>query len=101
MRNTAFTTAPPPSARQVCRALTAASAVLGERYAYWYAGAYHFRTEADGWTIAVTPEAADRIRIEACRGGQPMATLWCLVDDRARLAAIVAEMTDEVRAIAA
>lgn len=96
---TQIPTAVTPSAARVFQALVAAGHVLGERYAYFLRGGYHFRLAPD-WTMALTPESAGRIRLEACRSGAPMATLWCLADDRERLAALVAEIAHEVHALA-
>lgn len=78
----------------------AVAAELGERYAYWHRGAYHFSL-VDEWTIALTPESADRFRIDACRGGAPRTTLWSFSDDLDRLAAVVVGLAREVRALSA
>lgn len=101
MDATRHDTAATPSDARVFQALVAVSAELGERYAYWHQGAYHFPTEVDGWTIALTPESADRFRIDACFFGAPATTLWTFSDDLARLAAVVVGLAREVRALSA
>lgn len=94
-------TAATPSDARVFQALVAVADELGERYAYWHKGAYHFTLALDGWTIALTPESADRFRIEACRFGVPTSTLWSFSDDLARLAAVVVGLAREVRVLSA
>lgn len=89
-----------PSEAQVLRALTAVSRALGERYAYWHKGAYHF-TLAEGWTVALTPESADRFRIDACLYGASRSSLWSFSDDLDRLAAVVLGLAREVRVLSA
>lgn len=101
MDATRHDTAATPSDARVFQALVAVSCELGARYAYWHKGRYHFSTGADGWTIAVSPENADRFRIEACVFGEPRSTLWSFSDDLDRLAAVVVGLAREVRALSA
>lgn len=98
---TQINTAASPASPRVFRALLAMSATLGQRYAYAHRGAYHFTTEVDGWTIALTPESADRFRIDACLFSEPRTTLWSFSDDLDRLAAVVLGLAREVRALSA
>lgn len=100
MDATRHDTAATPSDARVFQALVAVAAELGERYTYWHRGSYHFSI-VDGWTIAVTPESADRFRVEACRYGVPGSSLWSFSDDLARLAAVVVGLAREVRATSA
>lgn len=74
---------------------------MGERYAYWHRGAYHFPCGVDGWTMALTPESADRFRIDACCHGVPRSTLWSFSDDLDRLAAVVVGLARDVRVLSA
>lgn len=102
MRNaTEHETAATPSSPRVFRALVAVADVLGERFAYGHEGAYHFTLGVDGWTIALTPESADRFRIEACLYGVSRSTLWSFSDDLDRLAAVVADLARDVRVLSA
>lgn len=85
-----------PSDGEVFQALLAVGTVLGRRYAYWHAGAYHF-VLADNWTLAMSPEPAGRFRLETCFRGDVRATFWSLSSDRERLASIAARMEAEVQ----
>jgi len=89
-----------PSEARVFQALVAVANALGERYAYWHQGSYHF-TVGDGWTVALTPESADRFRIDGCLFGVARSTLWNFSDDLDRLAAVVVGLAREVRALSA
>lgn len=84
-----------PTPVRVDRALLLAADVLGERYCWLLRGAYHFRTGADGWTISVTPESADRFRVSACRDAVPATTVWVIDGDDARLAELLADLRRE------
>lgn len=86
----------PPSPERVDDVLLQVAEILGHRYCWLYAGAYHFAV-ADGWTIAVAPESASRFRVSACRDGRAATTLWANDGDDARLAALVTELDELVR----
>jgi hypothetical protein len=66
--------------------------VLGWDVCWLYQRRFHFQLAHDGWTLAVSPDSAGRIRFEACHWTRPVATLWIFQDDDARLARIVEEL---------
>lgn len=68
--------------------------------AWHHKGRFHFRLpDAPGWTVAVSSESAGRVRIDACEMTEVRDTRWVLADDRARLAAVISEMTGVVPAV--
>lgn len=99
MRYSDHTTAAKPSDASVFQALLLIASTLGQRYAYWHRGRYHFAL-ADDWSIAVSPESAGRFRVEACRYTEPVDTLWTLADDRERLAGLVVDVRDAIGRLA-
>lgn len=67
--------------------------MLGVGIAWHHRGRFHFRLPgASGWTIAVSSESAGRVRIDTCHLTEVRDTRWLLAGDRARLAALIAEM---------
>lgn len=94
------TTAGKPSDAKVFQALLLIGSVLGQRYAYWHRGRYHFAID-DDWSIAISAESAGRFRVETCRRTVPMATLWTLADDTDRLAGLVVEAREAIGRLAA
>lgn len=100
MRDTDDTLTRKPSDAKVFQALLLAGSVLGQRYAYWHRGRYHF-TITEDWSIAISAESAGRLRVETCRRAAPMVTLWALADDTDRLAGLVAEMREAIGRLAA
>lgn len=96
MHVTSDITAARPSDAAIFQTLLRVAALLGERYAYFHAGSYHFALD-DEWSIAVSPESAGRFRVEGCRFAVPLDTLWALADDVERLAGLVVGMKDEIR----
>jgi len=76
-------------------ALRTAGAYLELDVTWLYNGSYHFRL-GRGFTIALTPESAGRVRVDACRWTRPLTTLWALLEDTERIGSIVAELHGEV-----
>lgn len=58
---------------------------------------FHFVLR-DDWSIAITPDAADRLRVEVHQGLRvvPSMTRWVLVGDRERLIEVVHHLAGEV-----
>lgn len=69
------------------------SETLGVSIAWHHDGRFHFRLPGEhGWTVAVSPENAGRVRIDACYMTEVRDTRWVLAGDRARLAAVAMEI---------
>jgi hypothetical protein len=65
-------------------------ALLHVNVCWYYAGAFHFRLPDDpGWTVAIRPDSAGRVRVEPCYLSRAVATKWAHVSDRARLASLI------------
>lgn len=94
------TTAGTPSDTKVFQALLLIAGELGQRYAYWHRGRYHFAIDED-WTIALSADSAGRFRLDACRRTVPTSTLWTLADDADRLAGLVVEMREAIGRVTA
>lgn len=75
------------TAAMIDEALQIIGDVLDRRVCWIYQRRYHFCL-GNGWTIAVMPESADRLRIETCHWSRPAATLWSRARDHDRLAAV-------------
>lgn len=78
------------------RALLTVKRLLGDPEQHYRMGRIHFSLGGSGWSIALSPESAGRIRVEACRQWRPVDTRWCLAQDLDRLAEVVRSITDEV-----
>lgn len=77
-----------PSSGELFDGLQAVGRALGQRFTYERADCYSFPL-ADGWSIRVSPYSAGRLRIDTCHRGRVDGTVWCRVDDRARLEQLV------------
>lgn len=85
-----------PAAPAVRDALYEVADVLGLELCWLYQRRWHFPLRAPGWTVAISADSAGRIRVDACLWTEPASTVWCLEADRSRLAAVVAELADQV-----
>ena len=56
---------------------------------------------AGGWALALSPDDAERLRLEACLDGRVRVTMWALAGDDTRLAELVSQAVEEVAALAA
>lgn len=82
-----------PTAEQIYAALVHVDGALGGKSECWLFGRrYHFVLD-DGWTVAISPDDADRFRLEACRWTLPRDTLWVSSGDHERLAELVIELS--------
>jgi hypothetical protein len=77
-------------------ALDAAAEALGLHIAYEHHGAYHFSL-GGGESIALSPDSADRIRVERCHLCRSVSTMWVLAQRLDRLAGLIERMSQEVR----
>lgn len=59
---------------------------------YAHDGRYHFPL-GDGWSVALSADSAERIRVQTCRLTRPEATMWVLAHRRDRLAGLVRRMS--------
>ena len=66
-----------PPTQEVVDAIYATARVLGKHECFAHDGRYHFAL-GGGWTIAVSADAADRIRVDACYLTRPVSTMWAL-----------------------
>lgn len=87
-----------PSDSATYLALVRVGALLGFRRVHHYHGTYHFAF-GGGWSLAISPESAGRFRVEACRWGVPMDTLWAFADDDDRLGGVVLAVAEEIEAV--
>jgi hypothetical protein len=88
-----------PCLRQTARALAIASDVLGGVDSCVYRnGAYNFFLDG-GRSIRITPESAERFRIDSCTDGATRATTWALAGDEGRIAFLVAEAAQDGDAV--
>jgi hypothetical protein len=62
---------------------------------YAHEGRYHFCLGA-GLTIALSTDSGDRIRVDSCRLGRPLTTMWTFIARRDRLAGLVRKMSATV-----
>lgn len=78
-------------------ALTLAGDALKLERCWLYRKSFHFPLTQD-WSIAITPDTADRLRVEAYHGLRrvPEMTRWVLAGDRTRLIEIVSDLAGEV-----
>lgn len=85
----------PPGTQEFADALMVAAGALGKDTCYSFDGRFHFSI-GTGWTIALSSDSADRMRVESCWLSTPKATMWVLAENHDRLASLVVKMFDEV-----
>lgn len=77
------------------------AAELGaEQGVYCYGGAIGVPI-GNGWSLAISADYAERLRIDACLDGRVVASMWSFAGDDDRLAELVALARDEAAALAA
>lgn len=81
-----------PSSDHLVEAIYAAAEALGLDECFAYEGRYHFRLPQSGWTLAISADSGDRIRVESCHLTQPVDRMWCLSHRLDRLAGLVRSM---------
>lgn len=59
---------------------------------YAHEGRYHFAL-GGGWSIALSADSGERIRVETCRLTHPVSTMWALAHRHDRLAGLVRKMS--------
>lgn len=65
---------------------------------YAHGDRYHFAL-GGGWSLALSSDSADRIRIETCRLTRPVATMWAMSHRVDRLAGLVRRMSQVPEAV--
>lgn len=55
-------------------------------------GRYHFML-GGGWSLAVSADSADRIRVETCLRTHPRSSMWALAQRHDRLAGVIERMS--------
>jgi hypothetical protein len=73
-------------------AIYTAAAVLDKWECYLHEGRYHFSL-GGGYSVALSLDSAERIRVELCRLTRPVATMWALPHRQDRLAGLVRRMS--------
>lgn len=87
-----------PTGRQTWETLVWLGELFGTDQCWLHDGAFHFKVPGDDeLTISLTPESAQRFKVQSCRLTVPCATVWASVDDRARLAAVILDLNAEAR----
>jgi hypothetical protein len=59
---------------------------------------YHFAL-GGGWSVALSSDSADRIRVETCRLSRPVDTMWTASSRADRLAGLVRRMSHVPEAV--
>lgn len=85
----------PPSTKELADALEVAADVLELDVVYAYDGRYHFSI-GSGWSIALSSDSEDRLRVERCDCGSPDAAMWVKADRHDRLSFVVSTMLNDV-----
>lgn len=80
-----------PAAQQLVEAIYTAAETLDVWECYAHEGRYHFSL-GGGWSIALSADSADRVRVESCRLTRPVATMWTPAHRKDRLAGLVKRM---------
>lgn len=75
------------------RALLDAGHALGIMRVWCHNRRFHFRLD-HGWSVALSADTADRIRVDLCRWTEPRDTKWVRADDRATLRRAVLEAAE-------
>jgi hypothetical protein len=87
--------AAPPAPDRTREILERLAAELGLELCWAWRRGFHFSL-GEGWTIGITPESADRFRVDLSHFLAPRATLYALASDEDRLAAVVLDLAGEV-----
>lgn len=87
-----------PTGKQTWDTLVWLGEVFDTKTCWLHEGSFHFKLPGeDELTISLTPESAERFKVEACCLTVPLATVWSPADDRARLTAVILDLSAEAR----
>lgn len=90
----------PPSPAATYAALLCVADALGTDICWLLRRRYHFTVRGD-YTIALSADSAGRFRVDACRLGRPVSTLWVREGEHRRLAGVVRTLNERLDALAA
>lgn len=79
-------------------AIYAAASALDKWECYAHDGRYHFSLSG-GWSLALSLDSADRIRVEQCHLTRPVSTMWTMAHRQDRLAGLVRRMSTVPEAV--
>lgn len=90
-----------PTLRELAGALAFVARLLdADRADYCFEGRFRFTLDG-GWSLVISADDAGRLRIDACLRSRVRCTLWCPVEDRARLERLVLSARHEALALTA
>lgn len=87
--------------RQLAHAAKVVGALVGARRATYQCGGRVAVPLESGWSLVLSADDAERVRVDACRSGRVRATMWVLAGDDARLAELASAARSEAAALAA
>lgn len=87
-----------PTTSALTDAIYVAAEALGVWECYAHEGRYHFAL-GGGWSLALSADSANRIRVETCRLTSPVARMWALAHRRDRLAGLVKRLSNVPQAV--
>lgn len=76
-----------------------AADALDRHTCYAFDGRFHF-VVGSGWTIAVSSDSQDRIRVETCCRSVPKTAMWVLAGRHDRMAGLVTRTLNDVLELA-
>lgn len=85
-------------AEDLVAAIYVAAGALDKWECFALDGSYHFSL-GGGWSVALSADSADRIRIETCRLSRPVDRMWCSSRRVDRLAGLVKRMSQVPQAV--
>jgi hypothetical protein len=85
-----------PTLHQLLASVHRAGRLLGTgRATYCFEGRFKLDLGAD-WALVISADYAGRFRLEACRSGRVLATMWCAAGDQQRFDDLVLSARAEV-----
>jgi hypothetical protein len=88
----------PLTTDRLAEALQLARDLLDQDSAHYERGRFGFELAA-GWRLAISPDDAERLRVEVVSGAQTCGTMWTRATDHERLAELVTTARDEALAL--
>ena len=88
-----------PSTQELADGLMVAAEVLEQDTVYAYDGRFHLLVDSN-YSIALSADSADRIRVEACKLSCPGAPSWVFAGRHDRLKQVITRTLNEVLELA-